>query len=157
MTATVLRVLESRESHVISAGPATSLREIARLMSGHRIGAVPIIAEDQTLLGLVAERNLVAALAAHGPDAAGLRAQDIMVRESPSTTTDVDIVTVAGIMTQSRARHLPVLDRNRALVGIISIGDVVKYRIDHAETLAEDLQNYVNRTDHAGVAQERSA
>jgi len=146
--------MERRGKAVISAPPETPLRDIARLMAAHQIGAVPIVSDAGLLLGLVAERHLVGAFAAHGAGAADMRAADSMARDMPTTTPDTDIMTVANIMTNSRTRHLPVLAPNRALIGLVSIGDVVKYRIDNAEAVADDLRNYVARTDHAGVAQD---
>ncbi|GBQ32985.1 CBS domain-containing protein [Gluconacetobacter sacchari] len=150
MTATVLQALEHKGRHLFTVREDTPIREIANLMTQNRIGAVPVLDAHAHLAGLVSERALVSALAGHGMDVVHLSARDIMARNVPTTTLDEDILKVGRRMTDFRTRHLPIID-NGALVGIVSIGDIVKFRVDEAERLASAMQDYVWRSDHASV------
>lgn len=150
MTATVLQVLESKDRHLFTVHENTPIREIARLMTQNRIGATPVLDEHAHLAGLVSERDLVAALAGHGMDVAHLTAREIMARNVPTTTLDEEILKVGRKMTDYRSRHLPIVDNN-VVIGIVSIGDIVKFRVDEAERLVSAMQDYVWRSDHASV------
>lgn len=150
MTATVLQALENKDRHLFTVQEDTPVRQIAALLMQNRIGAVPVLDAGTHLGGLVSERDIVAALARCGMDVAHLAARDIMTRDVPTTTLDEDILTVGRKMTRYRARHLPIIDNER-VIGIVSIGDIVKFRVDEAERLASDMQNYVWRNDHASV------
>lgn len=150
MTATVLQALENKDRHLFTVHEDTPIREIASLMTRNRIGAVPVLDEHTHLRGLVSERDLVAALAGHGMDVAHLAAHDIMTPNVPTTTLDEQILKVGRKMTDCRARHLPIID-NGAVIGIVSIGDIVKFRVDEAERLASAMQDYVWRNDHGSV------
>lgn len=151
MTATVLQALESKDRHLFTVHQDTPVREIAGLMMQNRIGAAPVLDAHGHLAGLVSERDIVSALARRGMDLAHLAAHDIMTRDVPTTTLDEEIRAVGRKMTDHRARHLPIIENN-AVIGIVSIGDIVKFRVDEAERLAAEMQNYVWRSDHASVA-----
>jgi CBS domain-containing protein len=140
----VAGVLKQKGSEVISVAPATTVREIAALITSRRIGAVVVIDGEQTLAGIVSERDLVKALASAGEAALAMTAADIMTREltvaSPKTTIDEAM----GLMDAGYFRHLPVVD-NGAMVGIISVRDVVRAHIQHQEYEVDTLKSFVLR------------
>lgn len=137
----VAGILRGKGSDVASVRPDTSVEEVVGELTTRRIGAVLVIDGD-SVVGVVSERDIVRGLAGHEGDVLALRARDIMT--SPVITispTD----TVAGameLMTGRRIRHLPVLESGR-LVGLVSIGDLVKARIEEAEREALALKDYI--------------
>lgn len=137
----VAGILRGKGSDVASVRPDTSVEEVVGELTTRRIGAVLVIDGD-SVVGVVSERDIVRGLAGHEGDVLTLRARDIMT--SPVITispTD----TVAGameLMTGRRIRHLPVLESGR-LVGLVSIGDLVKARIEEAEREALALKDYI--------------
>jgi len=94
------------------------------------------------MIGIISERDIVRGLASHGGAVAELSVTDLMTRDVRSCTSGDTIADIMGIMTTHRIRHLPVLDDGK-LVGIVSIGDVVKYRLDEAKLEVESLRDYV--------------
>jgi CBS domain-containing protein len=126
---------------LISVTTETRIREIAALLHDNRIGAV-LVVEDGAILGIVSERDIVAGLHAHGPaildTAAGVVMTSPVVTATPRTT----VVAAMGVMTNRRIRHLPVVDDGE-LLGLVSIGDLVKRRIDDAEHEASALKDYI--------------
>ncbi|ACI50495.1 putative transcriptional regulator, XRE family [Gluconacetobacter diazotrophicus PA1 5] len=149
MTASVLQVLDRKGHHVTTVREDMNVADVARLLSDRRIGGVPVLDAAGVLVGLVSERALVGALSRYGADFARLRAEDVMMRNVPTTSLDEDIVAVARRMTGRRARHVPVLE-NGAVVGLVSIGDLVKFRIEEARHAATSGRNYIiGNTDHA--------
>ena len=94
------------------------------------------------MLGIISERDIVGGMAAHGPGTTGLQAEQFMTRDLVTVTPQTLVIHALGLMTQKRVRHLPVLDGER-LAGLVSIGDLVKARIEEAEQEAEELKAYV--------------
>ena len=127
---------------VIAVSTATRVREITALLYQHRIGAV-LVVEDGAILGIVSERDIVAGLHLHGPAVLDTAAREVMtapvITAEPATT----IVAAMGVMTDRRVRHLPVVAEGR-LVGLVSIGDLVKQRIADAEHEAHALKAYIS-------------
>lgn len=125
---------------LISVATTTTVREIAKLLYDHRIGAVLVI-EDDAIVGIVSERDIVAGLHVH---AAVLDCTAGQVMTSPVIVAppDQEIVVSMGVMTDRRVRHLPVVVAGRCL-GLVSIGDLVKRRIDDAEAEALALKDYI--------------
>jgi CBS domain-containing protein len=148
MTASVLQVLDRKGHHVLTVGEEMPVADVARLLSERQIGGVPVLNPAGVLVGLVSEQALVGALSRHGADFARLRAGDVMMRNVPTTSLDEDIVEVARRMTERRARHVPVME-NGAVVGLVSIGDLVKFRVEEAMHAAESIQEYITGSHHA--------
>jgi CBS domain-containing protein len=126
---------------LISVTADTSVADIAALLHRHRIGAVLVLAGD-AIIGLVSERDICAGLHTHGADILTTRAAAIMsspVVTAPPATTLAEAMTV---MTDRRFRHLPVVDGARIL-GLVSIGDLVKCRIEEAESEAQAMKAYI--------------
>ncbi len=141
---TVALILKSKGSGVISVNPGDSLASVVETLASRRIGAVLVMQGDGRVVGVLSERDVVRALAQHGAGALNMPATAFMTAEVVSARPGDAIERVMEKMTHGRFRHLPILDEGR-LVGIISIGDVVKRRIDDAEHEAQALREYVTQ------------
>jgi CBS domain-containing protein len=139
---TIASMLKHKGSEIVSAAPAASVAEVARLLSARRIGAVLVLGPARELLGILSERDIVHALAAHGAAALDKTAADIMTRQVRTATPAYTTGEAMELMTEGRFRHLPVLDGGR-LVGVVSIGDVVKARLSEQEHEVDSLKAYV--------------
>ncbi|MGJ8535950.1 MAG: CBS domain-containing protein [Parasphingopyxis sp.] len=138
---TVSIILESRDHDTITGTPGMSVFDVVKLFAAKRIGAVPIV-DGTEVVGIMSERDLVHCVAAEG--SAGLEKPVSEVMTSPAITVDPNfsILAALGLMTRRRIRHLPVID-NGVLVGFISIGDLVKYRMDRIEQDAQAMRDYI--------------
>jgi CBS domain-containing protein len=137
---TVASILKSKGTHVETVRPDTTLRVVAWNLKVKRIGVLVVSRDDTTVLGVVSERDIVRALADHGPDAVRLSVADIMTTNVKTCSPHDSITAVMARMTRDRIRHLPVLEGGR-LAGIISIGDVVKDRLHELELEANILRD----------------
>lgn len=139
---TVAAILHQKGHEIICARPDDSVSAIAQLLSQHRIGAILVRDAGGSVLGILSERDIVRAIATHGASALSLTASAVMTREivygCPSDTVDK----VLSTMTERRIRHLPVVHEGK-LVGLVSIGDVVKRRIADVEEEADQLRQFV--------------
>ena len=135
-------ILKGKGSEVISVGPEDTILAVARIVSERRIGAALVRDAAGALLGIISERDIVRGMAAHGPGTTGLKVEQFMTRDLITVTPKTLVTQALGLMTQRRVRHLPVLDGDR-LAGMISIGDLVKARIEEAEQEAQELKAYV--------------
>jgi CBS domain-containing protein len=139
---TVAAILKHKGSEVISVAPDVTVAELTRMLSTRRIGALPVLDGTGQLLGIISERDVVHALAVHGARTLELTAARLM---TPTPRTVVRRTTVAeamSIMTEGRFRHLPVME-DGMLIGMVSIGDVVKARIMQQEHEVDSLKAYV--------------
>lgn len=125
---------------LVSVATTTTVREIAQLLYDNRIGAVLVI-EDGAILGIVSERDIVAGLHTHEA-VLDCTAGQLMTSPVITAPPEQDIVESMGVMTDRRVRHLPVVEGGRC-VGLVSIGDLVKRRIDDAEAEASALKDYI--------------
>ncbi|HEX2256405.1 MAG TPA: CBS domain-containing protein [Afifellaceae bacterium] len=138
---TVRRILDEKGRDVVTCRAGATLSEIVDTLTGHRIGAV-VITEGERIRGIVSERDVVAALAAHGPAALDQPAEDCMTEEVTTCTPSESIHELMQKMTEGRFRHIPVVEDGR-LAGIVSIGDVVKRRIEEVEREAAQMREYI--------------
>ncbi len=141
---TVLSILGSKGNNVITLPPTATLRQICDTLAKKRIGAV-LIVDGTKIAGIVSERDIVRKLAASGAAALSSAATDCMTRNLVTCTRSDTIPFIMEKMTQGRFRHVPVVE-NGALVGVISIGDVVKHRIAEVEREADELRSYISAT-----------
>lgn len=125
---------------LISVARATTVREIAQLLYENRIGAVLVI-EDGAILGIVSERDIVAGLHRH-ESILECTAGQVMTSPVITVPPGQAIIESMGVMTDRRVRHLPVVEDGRC-IGLVSIGDLVKRRIDDAEAEAMALKDYI--------------
>ncbi len=121
--------------------PGESVPNLAQRLRIERIGALIVSEDGQTIDGIVSERDVAHGLAEHGAGLMEMKASNLMTRGVVTCSPDDTIASVARIMTNRRVRHLPVQEHGK-LVGIISVGDVVKHRIDEVEMEANVLRDY---------------
>lgn len=138
----VAAVLKRKGNRIVSAAPADTVAAIARLLTEHRIGAVLVVEEDGRPVGILSERDIVRAIARDGAGALSRPASDLMTRELITGQPTDTVADLMAVMTDRRIRHIPILEESR-IVGVISIGDVVKARIDDAELEVESLRGFV--------------
>ncbi|HEU4947342.1 MAG TPA: CBS domain-containing protein [Kribbella sp.] len=135
-------VLRGKGTQVVTISPEATVSELLALLAEHNIGAVVVSPDGSTVTGIVSERDVVRLL--HGtPNAQDVRVSAIMTQEVHTCGPDDVIDNLMRLMTEQRVRHVPVVV-NGALVGIVSIGDVVKTRIGELEFEREQLSNYIS-------------
>ncbi len=139
---TVAAILKHKGREIASVPPTMAIADVVRSLSARRIGAVLVLGGSNQLLGILSERDLVHALAAHGAAMLQMSASDLMTRTVQTATPATTEVEALEIMTKGRFRHLPVMDGGH-LAGVISIGDVVKARIMQQECEVDSLKAYV--------------
>ena len=138
---TVAQIINQKGRSVVTAAPEASLAEVAATLAEKRIGAV-LIAEGDAIRGIVSERDIVRAMAKFGSEALRKLASDCMTTKVITCRPEDTIHDVMQKMTSGRFRHLPVVDQGR-LVGIVSIGDVVKVRLEEVEREAAQIREYI--------------
>ena len=139
---TVAAILAGKGGDVITAGPSTTLEEISKTLAKHKIGALVILEKDNSVCGIASERDVVRQVAKQGALALSAPISSCMTHKVISCSPDHTIDQVMGVMTSHKFRHLPVMTDGK-LVGIVSIGDVVKSKIEQAEREAQDLRQYI--------------
>jgi CBS domain-containing protein len=139
---TVAAILKHKGYSVSTVDPNVTVSAVAALLSEHRIGAVLVIDNAEQMLGIVSERDIVRSLAANGARTLEMTAGQLMTRAVQVAHPETTVNQAMQMMTAGRFRHLPVIDHDR-LIGLISIGDVVKARIMQQDTVVESLTAYV--------------
>lgn len=137
----VAEILKSKGDAVFAIAPETPLAEACRELESRRVGAL-IVCEDDQVVGVLSERDVVRAVARDGQTALDRHAADYMTRQVVFAEPAETVAILMERMTDRRIRHLPVL-REQRLVGVISIGDVVKCQIAEASHEAESLRTYI--------------
>ena len=135
-------ILAQKGGLVFTVTPGTTLAQIGQQLTTRRIGSVLVMSDADRVAGIVSERDLVRAQARHGAAALELEARQVITREVETCHPDDSIEHVMELMTRGRFRHLPVLDHGE-LIGLISIGDVVKARLEEAHHETEALKAYI--------------
>jgi CBS domain-containing protein len=138
----IARIIANRgPSDIIACDCATPVSNVVQTLATRRIGALPVLREGR-VVGIVSERDVIYRLADRGKECLDMAVEEIMtspaVTVEPSTTVDEAL----GMMTRRRFRHFPVVE-NGQLVGFISIGDLVKHKMDEVQHEAEALRNYI--------------
>jgi len=142
MEARVLTVLQRKGNRVITVTPQQTIRSVVEVLNTNRIGAAPVINDEGRLVGMVSERDVIRGLGQYAGELLTLPVDRLMTREVKTCSADDRLVDVMEVMTVQRIRHLPVT-KGGALQGIISIGDVVKQRLEEVQSEVEDLQRYL--------------
>jgi CBS domain-containing protein len=140
---TVAAILAEKGREVVTIGPDETVAEAAELLAERRIGAAVVTDRNGRILGIASERDIVAALAQHGADALYRDVRSIMTNKVITCQERETIDAVMTRMTRGRFRHLPVVEDGR-MVGVISIGDVVKRRIEDVEREAHEMRAYIS-------------
>ena len=139
---TVKSILSEKGGSVVTIEPNATLEAALAVLAEHRIGAIVVLGPERRVIGIVSERDIVRALAAQGAAAFAQSVASVMTRKV-STCTEADTVSaIMEQMTQGKFRHVPVVAQDR-LVGIVSIGDVVKHRLHEMEIESEALREYI--------------
>jgi CBS domain-containing protein len=139
---TVSHILKAKGRDVITAGASTTVSDIARTLSEKRIGAVVITGAGGKIEGIVSERDVVKHIGKVGAKALELPVSDIMTKTVRTARDGDSEAELMVLMTEHRIRHLPVVNDGK-LAGMISIGDVVKFRIEAIEREAEEMKAYI--------------
>ncbi len=139
---TVAAILKHKGHEVISVGPTASIADVSQVLTNRRIGAVLVLDAEDQLLGIVSERDIVHSLAANGSSTLNMTAGQLMTRVVRTVTPRTTVHEAMTTMTAGRIRHLPVVERGN-LMGMISIGDVVKARIMQQDHEVDSLRAYV--------------
>ena len=143
---TIAAVLRKKGNDVISVSPETLAVEVARLIAARRIGAVLVRDPQGRVLGIISERDIVRAVAERPNATHGVFVREIMTREVVMVGPDTPVDTALEIMDEGYFRHLPVVDAVGALLGIVSVRDLVKHRITLQQQDVESLRAYVTRS-----------
>lgn len=138
---TIAAVLQGKGSTVETIAADATLHQAVQKLGEKRIGALPVL-EQGRITGIISERDVIYCLRDHGAEALNWPVGRVM--SSPAITADpeTDVLSALALMTQRRIRHLPVLERG-AIRGIVSIGDLVKYRMERIEAEADAMRAYI--------------
>lgn len=139
---TVSMILAAKGRNVVSVEPSASLSSAVALLAEKRIGAVAVLGVDCRIVGILSERDIVRALAERGAGALDTPVSQIMTRKVSTCTEAETIPSIMERMTEGKFRHVPVVDQGR-LVGIVSIGDVVKHRLQQMESDSAAMRDYI--------------
>lgn len=137
-------ILKAKGNAVVTAHPDTTVTEAAGILTGKKIGLILVTDEDDGIVGILSERDIVHATARHDGSVKGLAIRDIMTKSVLTCSPDDTLGDIMAMMTHRRVRHLPVLDDGGKLAGLISIGDVMKYRLEEIEHEEESMRQYIS-------------
>ena len=138
---TIAAILGGKGHEVVSVGTGTSVGAAVALLAERRIGAVPVVDGD-AVVGVFSERDVIHCLASDGAAALDRTVGDVMTAPAVTVEPRDGVLGALSLMTRRRIRHLPVVDGGR-MVGVVSIGDLVKYRIDRIEADAAAMRDYI--------------
>jgi CBS domain-containing protein len=138
---TIAAILQSKGNEVLTVDCATPVREAVTLLAERKIGAVPVLRAG-AVAGIMSERDIIYCLQSDGAAVLDWTVERIMTAPAITVTPATEILGALSLMTRRRIRHLPVVD-GETLVGLVSIGDLVKFRMDKIEAEAEAMLNYI--------------
>ncbi len=138
----VKNILAGKGSDVVTINPTAEIIAAVKLIAERGIGAVVVLGADHRIVGILSERDIVQALAEHGAAVLSEPVSQMMTREVTTCSEEDTIGDLMGRMTTGRFRHLPVV-RQGKLIGIVSIGDVVKARVEEIDHESKTLRDYI--------------
>ena len=138
---TIAAILQSKGSEVLTVRGDTPVREAVALLATRKIGAVPVV-EGSRVVGIMSERDVIYCLKSDGPSMLDWTVDRIMTAPAITVTPGSEIMSALSLMTRRRIRHLPVVEDDR-LIGVVSIGDLVKFRMDKIEAEAAAMLSYI--------------
>ena len=138
---TIAAILQTKGNEVLTVDGATSVRDAVTLLAERKIGALPVVSGGR-VAGIMSERDIIYCLRSDGAAVLDWPVEKIMTAPAISVAPTADILGALSLMTRRRIRHLPVVE-GEALVGLVSIGDLVKFRMDRIEAEAEAMLNYI--------------
>ncbi|MEJ2871833.1 CBS domain-containing protein [Actinomycetospora sp. OC33-EN08] len=136
-------VLNTKPAGVLTVGPTTPVPSLLAALAARGVGAAVVVDAQEAVVGMVSERDVVRHLHHRGAGVLSDTVETIMTGPVTSCGPDDEVDSLGGVMTERRIRHLPVLEDGR-LTGIVSIGDVVKVRLDELEAHRSQLEAYIN-------------
>ncbi|GGC04221.1 histidine kinase [Novosphingobium endophyticum] len=137
---TIGRIIEGREA-VLTCQISNTVSEATGILAERRIGALPVFDGD-TLVGMFSERDVIYRLHEIGPDILQRPIGEVMTAPAVTVEPETQVMTALALMTRRRMRHLPVMQGGR-MIGLVSIGDLVKYRIEKVESEAAAMREYI--------------
>ena len=140
----VKNIMVGKRGNVVTIEPTADVTAAVKLLAERRIGAVVILGADHRIVGILSERDIVRVLAERGPTALNEPVSQAMTRDVKTCSEDDTIEGLMGRMTTGKFRHMPVVEQGK-LIGIVSIGDVVKNRVEEIEHESEALRDYVRQ------------
>jgi CBS domain-containing protein len=138
----VSSVLKQKGYDVVTVAPHQTIASVVKVLTQNRIGAAPVINEEGQLIGIISERDIIRGMSDHADAVLALPAEHLMTRDVKTCSSEAQLVEIMEVMTLHRIRHLPVI-QDGALHGIVSIGDVVKQRLEEVQSEAEELRRYI--------------
>lgn len=138
---TIAAILGNKGREVISVTAEHRVGDAVAVLATRRVGAVPVM-DGATVIGIFSERDVIHAIAEHGADAMARKVGDTMTAPAITVGPSDAVIAALSLMSRRRIRHLPVVEEGR-LIGFVSIGDLVKYRIDRIEADAEAMRSYI--------------
>jgi len=139
---TVSVILASKGREVVTIEPNASLGEAVQLLTGKRIGAALVLGADRRIAGIISERDIVRALAERGGGVLDEPVSRTMTRKVETCTESESVANIMERMTAGKFRHMPVVDQGR-LIGLVSIGDIVKHRLHDMERESVAMRDYI--------------
>ncbi|MBB4857845.1 CBS domain-containing protein [Novosphingobium chloroacetimidivorans] len=138
---TVGRLIQGRDAAVLTCSTDTPVSEAVAMLAERRIGAMPVT-EGERLAGMFSERDVIYGLHQHGPQVLAKTVGEVMTAPAVTVDPDTTVLQALSLMTRRRIRHLPVLSDGE-MIGFVSIGDLVKHRIDQIQSEAEAMRTYI--------------
>lgn len=138
----VASILKAKGRAVTTVRPNATLLDVAKKLGPKKIGAVVVVGENGHVAGIISERDIIRAVSEHGAAALSMVVSDVMTRNVVACGETSELDELMEMMTKGRFRHLPVIE-DEALVGIISIGDVVRHHVAEVEMEVSAMRNYL--------------
>jgi CBS domain-containing protein len=138
----VASILKSKGRAVTTLRPNATLLDVTKKLGPKKIGAVVVVGENGQVAGIISERDVIRAISEHGASALGMTVAEVMTRSVVACRETSQIDELMEIMTNGRFRHLPVIEDD-GLVGIVSIGDIVKHRVAEVQLEVSAMRNYL--------------
>ena len=138
---TIAAILSSKGSEVATIGAENRVKDAVASLGERRIGALPVVEGDQ-VVGIMSERDVIYCLRDHGAEVLDWPVSRVMTSPAITAEPGTPVLSALALMTERRIRHLPVAEGGR-LIGIVSIGDLVKYRMDRIEAEANAMRSYI--------------
>lgn len=143
-------ILDKARRPVVTITGDKTIREAMKLLNDHRIGSVVVVKDETDPVGILTERDVFRLFYEHGSDIMAMKIADHMTTGLMVGVPDDDIDYIASVITNRRVRHIPIIDENKKLCGLISIGDIVKAKMKQAEVHVRYLQEYITGRAKSG-------
>ncbi len=138
----IARIIEGRSPDIFQCSPTDSVQDAAALLAEKRIGALPVC-ENGSVCGIFSERDLLYSIARDGAAVLNRTVGEVMTAPAISIDSNGEALEALALMTRRRIRHLPIVEDGK-MIGFLSIGDLVKFRIEQIQREAEQMREYIN-------------